>query len=206
MKPIIALVFSITLLACERLQAQSYTGIPGVDQVTVIDSDRIIHAHISVLNQEFEPAKNRFYSWFKAGRIIVTEGAFGGYLLDGLYVESYPDKNLYLRGYYINGLKEGDWKSWNVNGTYAAVSSYHDGLRSGNYSTYDSLGTVTEKGRFRNNKLEGTQTKYLASGKQETFRFHRGILISNGKPGLFGRFGRYVKGMVGRVFPGHTGS
>lgn len=192
-------LFSIVLLLLSsgKILAQSYSDLPGMDQVTVIDSDKIIHAHILATTPDFVPASNRFYCWFKSGNIISTEGGFGGNLLDGLFTESYPNKNLCQQGIYQNGLKEGNWKNWNLDGTYANTFNFHNGLKSGIYWIFDSSGQLTEHGLYRKGKLNGRQVRFLPDGKTQVFRYRNGLLKSADKPGLLKKLSGHLYKLIG---------
>lgn len=62
-------------------------------------------------------AKSKYtYSWFKSKTILSTQGAYQGGLLNGLYQENYPNKQLKAQGNYVYGLKNGIWRFWNEKG------------------------------------------------------------------------------------------
>src|ERR1700712_5297645 len=89
--------------------AQHYWDIPGMNQITISDSGRIVHAFYYDRANEIRVRNFLDYYWVKAGKIYKTEGGYGGKVLDGLYEEYYPNKNLFQQGEFKKGLKDKVW-------------------------------------------------------------------------------------------------
>ena len=161
-----------------KISAQSLLNIPESNMVTVTDSGKQIHAHLLISTNESIPKPYIFYHWFKSGKIMRTEGGYSGVLLDGLFQEFYANKNLCEEGNYYYGLKSGLWKEWNPNGTLSILTNFIKGKKYGNYARFDSIGLLKEKGKFRNNKLDGKQIKYVTNGNKEIYYYKKGVLVN----------------------------
>lgn len=111
---------------------------------------------------------DRFYYWFKAQKILHTQGGFGGRVLDGKYTAYFPDNNLKETGYFRAGLKIGKWQCWFVNGQLMEETSWRRGLKSGNYIKYNTDKLIELKGKYRKDKFFGKKFKYSEDGIEVT--------------------------------------
>jgi MORN repeat protein len=68
------------------------------------------------------------YYWYYADAIHTSQGGYSGKLLNGSYMEYYPDKNLKEQGYFKKGLKDGDWKSWDDSGKIISETNWKNGI------------------------------------------------------------------------------
>jgi hypothetical protein len=104
-------------------------------QFTVLDEDRhgvwFYHRH-------------KRYHWFKAQRILSTEGASAGILLHGNFEAFYSHKQLAIRGRFCKGLKSGEWKEWYEDGSLKAVERWAGGRQRGEQMYYNADGSVRE--------------------------------------------------------------
>lgn len=116
---------------------------------------------------------DKLYYWFSANKIKSTQGGYSGKLLNGDYRSSYPNKNLKELGYFYKGLKTGIWKSWSQSGKLNEDYTWNFGRKNGIYHKYDSLGRVLEKGKYRNDVLNGKQ-EILVGDSTKTVYYNRG--------------------------------
>lgn len=189
---------ALLFMGHQTVRAQSYLSIiPGTDQVTVVDSERIIHAHILTADPELSPAKDKFYNWFKSGKIVRTQGSYAGYLLEGRYMEAYSNKNLLTQGNYKNGLKMGDWSVWRPDGTLISIFAYKGGSKSGPFFLFDSLGTRKEFGHYFNGQLSGRYTKIVRGNKFQVSWYRHGVRESLANGGFFYRAFIHVRHLTG---------
>lgn len=100
----------------------------GLDRVRIVEKDRIIQADIKPVNGSPKPKPDRFYFWYSANAVHVSQGGFSGDLLNGLYNEYYLNRNLKSQGIFKKGLKDGTWKSWKEDGTLSEVITWKNGV------------------------------------------------------------------------------
>jgi len=201
---IIAIIIIISSMGMfKTLLAQDYLRLPGQNQITVIDSDQIIHAHVLVGKSHSKIQNYLFYYWFKSAGIFTTEGGFDGQLLDGDYKKYYLNHNLARNGQFYHGLKNGTWKDWNSNGSILSITQYKNGKKDGKYSLADTLGNIIETGNYKNDLLHGKQISISPSGKIHTHVFRAGIMLADKTPGLvdraFNRTKKFIKHITGRL-------
>lgn len=89
----------------------------GLNKVRLTEPDKTVVAELDETDAHPKAKPALYYAWYSAGTIHSTQGGYSGTLLNGLYTEYYPDKNLKEQGIYKKGLKDGVWKSWKENGT-----------------------------------------------------------------------------------------
>ena len=63
-------------------------------------------------------------------------------------------------GYYINGIKTGEWLHYSSNGSRLSLITYANGMQDGLFEEYDEFtGKVIVEGYYKNNKREGDWCK-----------------------------------------------
>jgi antitoxin component YwqK of YwqJK toxin-antitoxin module len=88
--------------------------------------------------------KSKFYFWFKAQRVLATQGGASGQLLDGPFESFYENKQLCRKGNFSKGLKNGEWLYWRSNGVLIRSEYWKNGRKSGTEKVYDETGNVYE--------------------------------------------------------------
>lgn len=94
------------------------------------------------------------YTWYKSNKLFTSQGGYSGQLLHGKY-EEFVAKRLILKGTYENGMRVGEWKSWNKKGDLKSTVTYKKGLRNGDYKLYQPAGQLKEYGNLKNGKRSG---------------------------------------------------
>jgi len=69
------------------------------------------------------------YYWYNGDSILITKGGISGRVLDGLYTEYFPNKNLREKGEFVGGLKSGTWRYWNDEGELLATEKWKKGQK-----------------------------------------------------------------------------
>jgi antitoxin component YwqK of YwqJK toxin-antitoxin module len=97
----------------------------------VIDSDRK-----GIRNHD----KSKFYYWFKAQKVMATQGGSSGQLLHGSFESFYTNKQLQQQGKFNKGLKDGEWNYWRENGVLLRTENWSKGTLSGMQYVYNEAG------------------------------------------------------------------
>ena len=104
-------------------------------QFTVLDSDsRGVRHHDN----------RKTYYWYKAQKVIGTQGGSSGQLLHGLFESFYSNKQLCEKGSYLKGLKNGGWNYWRADGTLLKQEHWKKGRQKGTQLFYDTKGKLTK--------------------------------------------------------------
>lgn len=83
----------------------------------------------------------------------------------GNYVAKYPNGIVKMKGYYINGKRNGQWTSFFENGTVQSEGFFKDGLRDGRAVVYYENGKVYYEGYYKEGREVGKWTFYSPEGK-----------------------------------------
>lgn len=102
-------------------------------QFTVIDPDK---------KGVFHHDKSKYYYWFKAQKVISTQGGSSGLVLNGEFEAFYDNKQLSKKGNFCKGLKNGEWFYWRTDGTLMRVEHWKKGRLFGNEMFYDEKGKL----------------------------------------------------------------
>ena len=100
------------------------------NEISIVDSTQEIRAQVLAYKTDPKIKNDRYYFWYLKNSIHSTQGGYSGQLLNGHYVAFYPDKNLKEQGNFKNGLKNGEWKSWNPKGDLTSVTEWNEGIQS----------------------------------------------------------------------------
>lgn len=139
------------------------------------DTDFYYEFHINSSNKKIKFKKEATYYWYKAGKIHKNYNDFDGTVLHGFYQKKkLATKELVEKGFFKYGLKHGVWKNWFVNGNLKNLELWNKGLRNGNYSSFDNNGTLLIKGNYKKGKKDGVWIDYL---KKDTVTYNNGSLI-----------------------------
>jgi antitoxin component YwqK of YwqJK toxin-antitoxin module len=111
--------------------------------------------YFTVLEMDKKPKtkhrKDKFYYWYKAQKIMQTQGGSSGILLHGLFESFYPNKQLHERGKFSKGLKSGEWFLWRNDGTLLRTEKWRSGLPKGIQIDYSTTGLDSIKTIIRGN-------------------------------------------------------
>ncbi len=99
-------------------------------------------------NSEF-----KIFHSFRVGNLQKNQGSYTGKPLQGLF-EKFYRKKLIEKGRFEQGLKDGIWHQWELNGTLKSIVTFKKGLKNGNYSFYEN-GVIVESGSFKNGMKQG---------------------------------------------------
>ncbi len=100
----------------------------GFSKIRISEADKTILAEINPVNHNPKAHQDLFYYWYSANIIHSTQGGYSGQLLNGQYTEYYLNKNLKEQGIFKKGLKDGNWKDWNEDGTLNQTATWKNGM------------------------------------------------------------------------------
>lgn len=118
------------------------------------------------------PNNDLTYHWYRANKVLQTQGGFDGRLLHGEYQEFYLNKNLKSKGSFVKGLRIGEWKAWYDNGQLKEIRNFKDGRLHGAFFQFDREGRLQLESRYKRGVLHGTTRSY-AGGKLLSEREYR---------------------------------
>lgn len=178
-------IFLITLLVglTSRIsKAQlSMNTIPQTREIVLNSGDTIQKLHIFITNPNFKTKTRCFYSWYQNQRVLHTQGAWSGKLLEGQYEAFYPNHNLLEQGTYHRGYQVGTWKKWYPDGTLQEEMRWKHGLRHGQYQRFDATGQLIEKGIYCRDQLHGMQIIHV-NGELTKVCYKKGELMVKKEP------------------------
>ena len=130
----ISILITIILLlgACQSKYSTKHYGKMRVLHYT----DYSIHFYLADKDIKIKTDNVVMYTYFQGDRIVQTQGEYDGRLLNGTYKSLYTSKILKEKGTYKNGVKDGEWKRWNVGGKLVEVSHWKSGKLHGPFTTY----------------------------------------------------------------------
>lgn len=83
----------------------------------------------------------------------------------GDYIKKYPSGVVQMRGYYINGKRNGQWTGFFENGNVQSEGFFKDGLRDGKAVVYYENGKVYYIGYYKEGREVGQWIFYDKEGK-----------------------------------------
>ena len=84
----------------------------------------------------------------------------------GDYITKYPSGVVKMRGFYVNGKRNGQWISFFENGNMQSEGFFKDGLRDGKATVYYPDGKIYYEGAYKDGKEVGKWIFYDESGKK----------------------------------------
>lgn len=142
MRYIICLIilFVTSTAICQKIEDYSLKHSMKQDglsmQFTVLDPDKKGVSHYDT---------HKTYYWFKAQKVMGTQGGSAGQLLHGAFESFYANKQLCAKGNYLRGLKNGRWFYWREDGTLIKTENWKNGAQSGEQIDYNGNGVVTKR-------------------------------------------------------------
>lgn len=137
--------------------------------------------------KELKPELTKRYYWYSNNEVKVTQGAYAGKLLHGMYIASYNNGNLKEKGTFILGLKDGEWKNWDENGVLLGSKTYIKDVLDGAFINFE-VGKVKESGIYKNGALHGTMKVYLKQDSVSISKYREGkIVLSKTKRNWFNK-------------------
>ena len=137
-------------------------------------SDGELKEELFVTNKTPKTKEDKDYYWYKSQKVHKTRGAYGGDLLHGTYTKYYYSNQLAQKGDLLNGLKNGEWASWNEEGTIKSRVIWQKGILNGKAVLFDDQGNIIEKGNYKNNLKSG---KWLYPIQKDTIFYKKGQIV-----------------------------
>lgn len=99
------------------------------------------------------------YFWYKSNQIIQTVGGYQGQLLHGHYIESYPNGQLKLKGFFSYGQQSGEWKYWSEEGKLQRLENWKNNKLHGKIFYFKETGEVGAVKVFKKGVLKTDDKK-----------------------------------------------
>ncbi len=118
--------------------------------------------------------KDRFYFWYKAQKVMATQGGSSGQLLHGDFESFHENKQLSKKGTFRKGLKNGEWLYWRNDGTLIKTETWKKGILRGIEKDYDKSGrvyqTIQHKGKTVQRENADTLLLDKGNGHKQTIQ------------------------------------
>lgn len=170
--------------------AQSYYSIPFDDHVIIRFDGYTAYADVLSDKKDWRANPDKTYYWTISDTIQATQGAYSGKLLNGLYKEVFPDKNLKSTGRFRLGLKAGKWYYWYSGGVLRKISTWRGGEESGPFKLYNREGKIMQAGRYKDGILNGVVRTYSYTDSTSTrldAKYKKGQKVEGWDGSIFSR-------------------
>lgn len=87
-------------------------------------------------------------------------------VMNGDYVEKYDNGIVKMKGYYINGKRNGQWTGFFADGKLMSEGFFKDGLRDGKAIVYHQNGQVYYTGYYNNGREVGKWVFFAEDGRK----------------------------------------
>ena len=84
----------------------------------------------------------------------------------GDYITKYPNGIIKMKGYYVNGKRNGQWTSFFESGNVQSEGFFKDGLRDGKALVYHGNGKIYYEGYYKDGREVGKWVFYDESGNK----------------------------------------
>lgn len=121
------------------------------------------------------------YYWYGSHQIKITQGSYSGKLLNGVYSEFYPNNNLKESGFFVKGLKHGEWNNWNEESVLVERKNYKKGVLEGQFFVFDKFGKLSETGLYKVGELNGSRKVYHGQDSVTISTYRNGKLVEPSK-------------------------
>lgn len=162
-KIIVSLCFTLTLFV---LSAQKY------EDRLLVDENSSWQVRILKTKTNINSNDTTTYYWVKGTNVYTTQGAVEGYLIDGPATRKYRNGQLYEKGYFRAGKKQGVWRIWDEGGMLLEKSNWKNGRLNGEKISYDKKGNILLNESYKRGKLHGK----VVSG-DKTLHYKNGEII-----------------------------
>lgn len=144
------ILFVIDVFSCS---AQKVENKKDHRTIHLTSGNKNIDATI-LITSKISPNRSKYYYWFTGQVVNITQGGYGGALLDGTYAEyNYPTMTLNCKGLFNKGVKTGNWLMWYENGQIKSSESWKNGWLHGDRYLYNDTGGVVKQERYRKGTL-----------------------------------------------------
>ncbi len=143
------LIGVVLLLMVTFLYSGKIWGQKNVAEVTLDINGVLANVQLDDSGKEHKVKLNETYFWYKSNRVIQTVGGYQGKLLNGYYIESYPNGQLKLKGYFCIGQQCGEWKYWNEEGQLERVENWKANQLHGKVTYFKDTGEVALVKEFK---------------------------------------------------------
>ena len=101
-------------------------------------------------------AKDIQLYWYALEKVQSSFYDFNGKLLHGNYKKSLNNsKAIIEEGFFLYGMKDGEWKKWDDQGNLLSVTNWKKGRKQGVYELYDKNRKIITRGAFREGQKTG---------------------------------------------------
>lgn len=121
-------------------------------EVVITNGDISTRANVLVNKIKIQPQDELMYYWYSSGNLGNNMGGYYGFLLYGPYHVIDNDEHLIEKGYFLFGLKNGQWKYWSESGELNRIEEWKEGKLHGWVKNYED-GVLVEEIHYKNGEI-----------------------------------------------------
>lgn len=159
MDSIRALFFSIILIgmfSATTFSQEQY----NLRSVNIANGDSVIKTQASNIWPKKKKLVNAPYYWYNAGKIQMNFGGYSGKPIHGKYEVFDKNNHLLKQGMFVYGLMQGSWMEWYPDGLKKIIANYENGNLEGEHLLFAKDGKLLSKRCFQKGVLHGKSYFY----------------------------------------------
>ncbi len=170
------LLSNIILFCSTEIYSQKTSDIgTAFHRVTFYKKDTMYQFYVAIPGKSDHIDDDGKYFSYVKDTILTTVGGYHGQVLHGLFVKYYPSMNLAEMETFSMGRKNGEAKTWFIDGNLKSITYWKLGKKDGAFKMYDSTGDLIKFGQYKANKLNGEISERSSDGTTVSYKYINGI-------------------------------
>ncbi|MBN2789145.1 MAG: hypothetical protein JXR69_03045 [Candidatus Delongbacteria bacterium] len=125
------------------------------------------------------------YYWFANGEVHQNTGGYSGQLLQSIYQKTTFGGSLIEKGTFKNGVKDGVWKIWDLDGNLVKIENWKKGFKDGKAYIIDPVAEKEVITGYKDDQKHGWELQFQNDSLIMKERFKHGVKIDSDRHFLF---------------------